>query len=115
VPSTEWFDHRLLTTLAWFDAKQGGHGTFAGYEPDGAFYYYTGVDVESKGWEFEATGRLGDNVSLVLGYTQLDLTGNEGEDIYKWVPRHSANLMLSGHLPSYAALSFGVGGRYQGI
>jgi outer membrane receptor for ferric coprogen and ferric-rhodotorulic acid len=109
----EWMDHHLLTTLAWFDAKQEGLGTYAGYEPIGAFYYYKGVDVESKGWEFEATGRLGDNVDLVLGYTQLNLTGEDGSDIYKWVPRHSANMMLSAHLPSYTALSFGVSGRYQ--
>lgn len=109
----EWLDRRLLTTLAWFNAKQEGLGTYAGYEPDGAYYYYTGVDVESQGWEFEVTGKLSEHTDLVFGYTRLDLTGNEGEDIYKWVPRYTANLMLSAHVPSYTALSFGVGGRWQ--
>lgn len=108
----DWLDHRLLTTLAVFKARQDNLATGAGYTWNGE-YYYEGVDVQSKGVEFEATGKLSDNVDLVFGYTSLKLTGQGGDDTYRWVPRHTANLMLSARLPSYTALSFGIGGHWQ--
>ncbi len=107
----DWFDQRLLTTLAWFSAEQEGLATFAGID-DNAQYYYTGMDVRSRGWEFEATGRIGEHASLVLGYTALDLTGPDG-DAYLWAPRRTANFQFSGELPFFPALSLGLGGRWQ--
>lgn len=108
----DWLDKRLLTTLAVFRAEQDGLATGAGYNSNGQFYY-TGVDVESKGVEFEATGKITDNLDMVFGYTALKLTGQDGDDTYRWVPRRTANLMLSARLPTYTALSYGVGGRWQ--
>ncbi|WP_454827957.1 TonB-dependent siderophore receptor [Pseudoxanthomonas wuyuanensis] len=108
----DWLDKRLLTTLAVFRAEHDGLATGAGYNDLGQFYY-EGVDVESKGVEFEATGKLTDNLDMVFGYTALKLTGQDGDDTYRWVPRRTANLMLSARLPSYTALSFGIGGRWQ--
>ncbi|MCH6482853.1 TonB-dependent siderophore receptor [Pseudoxanthomonas sp. LH2527] len=109
----EWLDKRLLTTLAYFTAKQEGLATFAGYNADTLLNYYVPKDVESKGWEFEATGRLNAYTDLVFGYTHLKMDGEEGTLTYNWVPRRTANLMLSARLPSYEALSFGIGGRWQ--
>lgn len=109
----EWLDKRLLTTLAYFTAKQDGLATFAGYNIDTLMNYYVPKDVESKGWEFEATGKLNAYTDLVFGYTQLKMDGEEGTLTYNWVPRRTANLMLSARLPSYEALSFGIGGRWQ--
>ncbi|MFC4727251.1 TonB-dependent siderophore receptor [Coralloluteibacterium thermophilus] len=108
----EWLDRRLLTTLAVFRAEQSGLATGAGYNDNGQFYY-TGVDVESRGVELEATGRVNDHLDVVVGYTALKLAGDDGDDTYSWVPRRTANLMLSARLPHYSALSFGVGGRWQ--
>ncbi len=109
----EWFDKRLLTTLAYFSAEQEGLATFAGYSSETLMNYYVPKDVESKGWEFEATGRLGDRTDLVFGYTHLKMDGEEGTLTYNWVPRRTANLMLSTRLPAYEAVSFGIGGRWQ--
>ena len=108
----DWLDKRLLTTLAVFRAEQEGLATGAGYNDQGQFYY-EGVDVESKGVEFEATGRVSDHVDVVFGYTALKLTGQDGDDTYRWVPRRTANFMVSGRLPAYTALSYGIGGRWQ--
>ncbi|HEY0332824.1 MAG TPA: TonB-dependent siderophore receptor [Stenotrophomonas sp.] len=108
----DWLDKRLLTTLAVFKAEQQGLATGAGYNEHGQ-YYYEGVDVESKGVEFEVTGKLNDHLDLVFGYTALKLTGEDGDDTYRWVPRRTANLLLSARLPGYEALSFGIGGRWQ--
>jgi len=107
----DWLDQRLLTTLAWFRAEQEGLATFAGID-ENSQYYYTGMDVTSRGFEFEANGRLGEHANLVLGFTSLKLTGPDG-NAYEWVPRRTANLQLSSALPSFTALTLGVGARWQ--
>ncbi|MGE8233642.1 MAG: TonB-dependent siderophore receptor [Stenotrophomonas sp.] len=109
----EWLDRRLLTTLALFKAKQENLSTYGGYDFATANYWYYGVDVESKGVEFEATGKLSDNTNLVFGYTQLKMSNQDGGSTYTWVPRRTANLMLTSRLPNHEALSFGLGGRWQ--
>lgn len=109
----EWLERRLLTTLAWFTAEQRGLATYAGYHLPDYVYYYEGADVKSKGWEFEATGKLNDYVDLVFGYTTLELDGLEGEDSSPWVPRRTANLSLAGRIPSLPQLRLGLGGRWQ--
>ena len=110
----EWLDGGLLTTLALFKADQDGLAT-----PTGAFNefgqsIYAPVDVRSKGVELEAVGRLSEHLDLVLGYTALKLDGLNADQTYPWVPRRSANLLLSGRLPAYPVLSWGLGGRWQG-
>ena len=112
----EWLDRRLLTTLAWFNARQEGLATSVGYnfdDPEDAYFYYEPVDVESRGVEFEATGKINAYTDIVFGFTSLQMRGQGGEDIYLWVPRQTANLLLSVRVPGYTALSFGVGGRWQ--
>lgn len=107
-----WLDGRLLTTIAVFRADQQGLATPVGFNELGS-YIYAGVDVESRGIELEATGRITDWLELVAGYTALELDGLDGADTYAWVPRRSANLLLSGRLPGHEAFSWGVGGRWQ--
>jgi outer membrane receptor for ferric coprogen and ferric-rhodotorulic acid len=109
----DWLDKRLLTTLAVFKADQDGLATPTGQYNQYGQSIYAPVDVHSRGVEFEATGKLSENVDLVLGYTSLKLTGADGDDTYRWVPRRTANLLFSAHLPSYTALSFGLGGHWQ--
>lgn len=109
----DWLDKRLLTTLAVFKAQQEGLATPTGEYDQYSRSIYEGVDVESKGVELEATGQLTDNLALVFGYTALELDGDDGDDTYPWVPRQTANLMFSAQVPSYTALSFGIGARWQ--
>ncbi|TAL73350.1 MAG: TonB-dependent siderophore receptor [Rhodanobacter sp.] len=109
----DWLDQRLLTTLAVFKADQGGLATPTGQYNQYGQSIYAPVDVQSKGVELEATGKLSDHVNLVLGYTALKLTGADGDATYRWVPRRTANLLLSVRLPAHRAVSLGVGGHWQ--
>jgi len=111
----DWLDQRLLTTLAVFKADQNGLATPTGQYNQYGQSIYAPVDVQSKGIELEAAGRLGDNLDVVLGYTALKLDGLNGSDTYSWVPRRTANLLLSGRLPTYQALTLGLGGRWQSV
>ena len=114
--SAGWYDaidQRLLTTLAVFVADQQGPATPTGRFNEFGQTIYAPVDVESKGVEFEAVGKLRDNLDLVLGYTALRLDGLSGSDTYPWVPRRTANLMLTGRPAGLDELTWGIGGRWQ--
>ncbi|MGM9481043.1 TonB-dependent siderophore receptor [Roseateles sp. NT4] len=114
----EWLNKALLTTFAVFTAKQDGLATYGGVisgtgtNLDGQ-YWYEGKDVKSKGFELEATGRVGKDSKLTLGYTHLNLTGPDGNDIYEWVPRSTVNFRADTRLPMLPALRLGLGGRWQ--
>ncbi len=112
---SEWLDRRLLTTLALFKAKQDGLATFVGtrFMTGYAYNYYDPVGVESQGVELEISGRVGEYTQVQFGYTQLAMDGAERDDTYPWVPRRTANLLLSTRLSSLPALSFGAGARWQ--
>ncbi|MBP1628758.1 MAG: putative TonB-dependent receptor [Holophagaceae bacterium] len=107
-----WLDQRLLTTFAVFSAKQKGLATYEGMTTSGQ-YYYTPKDVESRGFEVEANGRLGEDTHLGLGLTHLKLTGPDGQDIYEWIPRTTVKLRLDSRVPGLAALRLGAAVRWQ--
>lgn len=108
----EWFDKALLTTFALFGAEQTGLATYAGLNAKGN-YWYAPKDVKSEGFEFEATGRIGDDAQVTLGYTQLSLKGPDGKDIYEWIPRRTLNFRIDTAISAVPDLRFGLGGRWQ--
>jgi outer membrane receptor for ferric coprogen and ferric-rhodotorulic acid len=109
-----WMGDRLVTSIAFFKAEQENLATLGGVTED-LQYWYTGIDVESKGVELEVSGRINEYLGINAGFTSLSLDGlNEGGDVYPWVPRRTANLWLTTKLPSLSALELGFGGRWQG-
>ncbi|MDY0744019.1 TonB-dependent siderophore receptor [Paucibacter sp. R3-3] len=114
----EWLGKTLLTTAAVFSAEQQGLATLAGTinVPASSLNgqsYYVGKDVRSKGIELEATGRIGRDTKLTVGYTHLQLTGPDGKDIYEWVARNTFNFMADTRLAALPALRLGLSGRWQ--
>jgi outer membrane receptor for ferric coprogen and ferric-rhodotorulic acid len=109
----EWLQRRLLTTVALFNAEQLGLATEAGFDPVAQQSYYEPKDVESRGFELEATGRIGEYTSLTAGFTRMELTGPDGSDIYEWVPRTIVSLRADTRLPALPKLRFGAGLRWQ--
>ncbi len=107
----EWLNRQLLTTFAIFGAKQKGLATEAGFDPVAQQSWYAPKDVKSRGFEFEATGRINAATSLTAGYTQLKLTGPDGNDTYEWVPRKTVNLRVESRL--LPRLRMGLGARWQ--
>jgi outer-membrane receptor for ferric coprogen and ferric-rhodotorulic acid len=71
------------------------------------------VDVDSRGFELEATGKLSDHLDLMVAYTALKLTGADGEESYPWTPRRTATLALGARLPALPQVRFGLTGRWQ--
>lgn len=108
----EWFEQKLLTSLAIFSAEQQGLATYAGINTANN-YYYEPKDVTSEGVEFEAVGKVNDNSNLMIGFTKLKLTGPDGDDIYEWVPRTTVKARFDTRLTGLPQLKMGVSGRWQ--
>lgn len=111
---SEWLNKQLLTTFALFKAEQIGLATYAGDLADKTAYYVP-KDVRSKGFEFEATGRLSRDSKMTVGYTRLILTGPDGNAIYNWVPRTTINAVFDTRLDAVPGLRLGVAGRWQSV
>ena len=117
----EWLDKKLLTTVAVFGSKQDGLATYTGRistpdpddDPVAVIDYYEPKDVKSEGIELEATGRLNADSNLTAGFTKLRLKGPDGNDIYEWVPRTTANLRYDTRLPFLPKMRTGVSARWQ--
>lgn len=115
---SDWLNKQLLTTFAVFKAEQLGLATAVGTKPDpnnpsAPLTYYGPKDVRSKGFEFEATGRLSKDSKITVGYTRLILTGPDGKSIYDWVPRTTINAVFDTRLSALPGLHVGVAGRWQ--
>ncbi len=115
---SDWLNKQLMTTFALFKAEQLGLATYAGTridpsDPNNLISYYGPKDVKSKGFEFEATGRLSRDSRITVGYTRLILTGPDGKSIYDWVPRTTINAVFDTRISALPALRVGVAGRWQ--
>jgi len=88
----EFFGGQLLGALSVFRAKQDNYAEYAGFDEDSGLSFYKGVDVESEGFELEVSGRIGDLVHLIGGYTQLDVDDPLGNDARTFVPRRTFKL-----------------------
>ena len=109
----EWLDRKLLTTFAVFSAEQKGLATEAGFDPVAQASYYEPRDVKTRGFEIEATGRIGVDTKLTAGFTSMKLTGPDGNDIYEWTPRRTLKLLADTRVGALPRLRVGSGLRWQ--
>lgn len=109
----EWLDRKLLTTFALFSAQQKGLATEAGFDPVAQQSYYEPRDVKARGFEIEASGRVGADTRLTAGFTTMKLTGPDGNDIYEWIPRRTLKLLADTRIAALPKLRVGSGLRWQ--
>ncbi|BCO21235.1 ferric-rhodotorulic acid/ferric-coprogen receptor FhuE [Alteromonas sp. KC14] len=109
----QWFDDRLLTTFAYFTAKQNNLAAYAGTNPDTLMYYYKGVSVESTGFEFEVAGQITEALRANASYTNIDVEDEQGNDANLWAPRDVVTFQLGYTVPQAPEIELGVGGRWQ--
>ena len=110
----DWLNKRLLTSAAVFQAKQSGLAAPTGLTNAFNQAIYAPADVKSRGIEFEVVGKLNDYVDISAGYTVLKLSNQEdGNEVFPWVPRRTANVSVLGRLPGVPDWKMGVSGRWQ--
>ncbi|MFZ5551169.1 MAG: TonB-dependent siderophore receptor [Pseudomonadota bacterium] len=112
----EWLNKQLLTTLAVFSAKAQGQATYEGTHAPGhpreGQYYYVPKDVNTKGVELEAVGRLGKVDKIAIGVTRIDVSTPDGVD-NPWIPRTVVNLRYDTRFSALPRLNAGIGARWQ--
>jgi len=109
---SEWFDRRLFVTGAVFKSKQSDLAEFAGVLDNGKSYY-EGIGVSVVGYEIEATGAITDRWTVSAGWTQLDIEGDDGEDVRTYVPRKTLKATTTYTAPELRNLTVGAALRWQ--
>lgn len=109
---TQWLDDSLLATFALFSAEQENISAYAGRNSQGKSYY-KGTNIDAKGFEFEMTGHISDNLNAVFAYTFLDIEDELGVNTNEWIANDVINFSLDYTLPQLPEVTFGFGGKWQ--
>ncbi|SFF52654.1 iron complex outermembrane recepter protein [Aureimonas phyllosphaerae] len=107
----------LTVDAALFRIRQSG---LLGQDSNNINFQVQSGEVESEGFEVQATASIVDGLNLVASYTYLDLTFLEGDNegnIVTGIPRHQFSLWgnyeaVSGPLDG---LGLGLGARFLGV
>ncbi|WP_188310324.1 TonB-dependent siderophore receptor [Arenimonas fontis] len=109
----EWFEGHLNAGFALFRARQRNLAEYAGFDTASGRSYYVGTDAESRGFEFDLAGRIGEHWQLSAGYTQLSLETPDGAEARTWVPRKLLHASAAVQVPQVEGLSLGMRVRWQ--
>ncbi|MDO1528166.1 TonB-dependent siderophore receptor [Fulvimonas sp. R45] len=108
-----WYDGALNASFALFRAKQDHLAEAAGHNAQTNRDYYRGIDATSRGFEFDAGGRLGRDWELSAGYTQLRLDAPDGKAVRTYVPRRNVHLAARYRVAAVPGLRLGATLRWQ--
>lgn len=109
---SELLDGRLNLSGAVFKTRQQNVAEAAGTTADFKTIY-RGVDSDSKGFEFDASGQLAKGWQASAGYAQLSITGNDGKAARTFIPRKQFHLSSTYQLPALPKLKVGATLRWQ--
>lgn len=119
---TEFFDHRLLTTVAFYEITKQNVATADQLNPG---FSVSSGEVRSRGIEVDISGQVTDGLSLIASYAYIDSEitqnnlGNQGNKFFN-VPENSGSFWAkySVQSPLLRGLNFGGGvyvvGKRQG-
>ncbi|WP_343632404.1 TonB-dependent siderophore receptor [Roseateles sp.] len=113
------FDKRLALSFAVFEAKQDNYAVRDSSQPEGSLpdggSAYIGVNgTKTKGFEFDAAGRITDRWTLDAGYANTRITRAATDLIYANLPRHTVQLSTSYRMPgAWERLTVGAGLNWQ--
>lgn len=107
----ELFARKLNLSAAVFKIQQDNAAEQAGYI--GTKSFYRGIDAQSQGFEFDASGELAKGWNLSAGYTQLRLKGSNDRDVKTYVPRKLFRLSTTYQLPFMPQAKVGGGLNWQ--
>lgn len=109
---SELLDGRANLSGAIFKTRQNNSAQQEGYI-NGLDAYYIGVDAQSKGVELELNGQLSRNWQASIGFTQLSMEGNEGQDVRTYIPRKTLRTATTYRFASLPQLKVGASVNWQ--
>ena len=109
---SELLDGRVQLSGAVFKARQTNTAELGGYLPS-LDAWYRGVEAESQGVELELTGQLSKQWQASVGFTQMSMEGNEGQDVRTFIPRRTLRTATTYRFASVPQLKVGASVNWQ--
>jgi len=109
---SEWFNKKLNSSFALFRTEQENQAQAVG--TNGTITTYEGIQATTKGYEFDVSGELTDNLNINAGYTRLmSVKGDHDQNVNPFVPRHLVHVTTVYTVPSIENLKVGASLNWQ--
>lgn len=104
-------DDQIFVTFAYFDAKQEGLAIALPDSLPSDTRYYAADGINSNGFEVELSGRITDDLSASVSFSNLTI---DGDDLVKdYTPENQLKVAATYQVPLVDGLSFGANYRWQ--
>jgi outer membrane receptor for ferric coprogen and ferric-rhodotorulic acid len=104
-------DDQVFLTLAYFDAKQEGLAVALPDSLPSDTRYYGAEGINSDGFEIELSGKLTEDLSASISFSNLSI---EGDDLVKdYTPENQLKMAATYQVPLVEGLTFGANYRWQ--
>lgn len=113
---SEWFNEKLNTSFALFRTEQENQAQSLGMAPTpvGIINIYEGIKATTKGYEFDVSGEVTDNLNINAGYTRLmSIRGDKDQNVNPFIPRHLVHLTAVYKVPQIQNLKVGASLNWQ--
>jgi len=109
---SEWFNKKLNSSFALFKTEQENQAQAVG--TTGTRTIYEGIQATTKGYEFDVSGEITDNLNINAGYTRLmSIKGDQDQNVNPFVPRHLAHVTTVYSVPFIQNLKVGASLNWQ--
>lgn len=109
---SEWFNKALNSSFALFKTEQDNQAQAIG--TSGTRTIYEGIQATTKGYEFDVSGEVTDNLNINAGYTRLmSIKGDQDQNVNPFVPRHLVHLTTVYSVPLIQNLKVGASLNWQ--
>lgn len=108
---SEFFNKKFNTTFAVFKTSQENVAEQFTSIPTAL---YRGLDIDTKGYEFDVSGEVTDNLQISGGYTRLASLQNKDDDnVQPYIPRQTFKLSSAYKVPGIEKLRVGASLNWQ--
>ncbi|TMP66897.1 TonB-dependent siderophore receptor [Pseudoalteromonas sp. S1609] len=104
-------DEQVFVTLAYFDAKQDGLAIALPDSLPSDTRYYAADGINSDGFEIELSGRLTDDLSASISFSNLSIDGDEL--VKDYTPENQLKMAATYQVPFISGLTLGANYRWQ--
>ena len=104
-------DEQVFVTLAYFDAKQDGLAVALPGSLPSDTRYYAADGINSDGFEIELSGRLTDDLSASISFSNLSIDGDEL--VKDYTPENQLKMAATYQVPFIDGLTLGANYRWQ--
>ncbi|MBL0689057.1 MAG: TonB-dependent siderophore receptor [Pseudoalteromonas sp.] len=104
-------DEQVFVTLTYFDAKQDGLAVALPGSLPSDTRYYAADGINSDGFEIELSGRLTDDLSASISFSNLSIDGDEL--VKDYTPENQLKMAATYQVPFIDGLTLGANYRWQ--